>query len=73
MSGDEKKSETISFESGKIDEILSDLAALILQFKDLLDKKIIEENILERIVTIYEHLHTLVVNSRLDDERIGKQ
>ena len=73
MSGDEKKSETFSFESGKIDEILSDLVALILQFKDLRDKKIIEENILERIVTIYEHLHTLVVNSRLDDERIGKQ
>jgi len=72
LSGDEK-SETFSFESGKIDEILSDLAALILQFKDLRDKKIIEENILERIVTIYEHLHTLVVNSRLDDERIGKQ
>jgi hypothetical protein len=72
LSGDEK-SETFSFESGKIDEILSDLAALILQFKDLRDKKIIEENILERIVSIYEHLHTLVVNSRLDDERIGKQ
>jgi hypothetical protein len=71
LSGDEKKSETFSFESGKIDEILSDLAALILQFKDLRDKKIIEENILERIVTIY--VHTLVVNSRLEDERIGKQ
>jgi hypothetical protein len=70
LSGDEK-SETFSFESGKIDEILSDLAALILQFKDLRDKKIIEENILERIVTIY--VHTLVVNSRLEDERIGKQ
>ncbi len=61
-------SETLSFESGKIDEILSDLAALILQFKDLGDKKIIEES-----VTIYEHLHTSVVNSRLDDGRIGKQ
>ena len=73
MSSDERKSETLSFESGKIDEILSDLAALILQFKDLRDKKIIEENILERIVTIYEHLHTSVVNSRLDDERLGKQ
>jgi len=73
LSGDEKKNETLSFESGKIDEILSDLAALILQFKDLRDKEIIEENILERIVTIYEHLHTSVVKSRLDDERIGKQ
>ena len=73
MSGDEKKSETFSFESGKIDEILSDLAALILQFKDLLDKKIIEENILERIVTIYEHLHTAVVNSRIDNNKIGTQ
>lgn len=73
MSSDERKSETLSFESGKIDEIFSDLAALILQFKDLRDKKIIEENILERIVTIYEHLHTSVVNSRLDDERLGKQ
>ena len=70
MSSDERKSETLSFESGKIDEIFSDLAALILQFKD---KKIIEENILDRIVTIYEHLHTSVVNSRLDDERLGKQ
>lgn len=68
-----KKRTKLSFESGKIDEILSDLAALILQFKDLRDKKIIEENILERIVTIYEHLHTSVVESRLDDERIGKQ
>jgi len=56
LSGDEKKSETFSFESGKIDEILSDWAALILQFKDLRDKKIIEENILERIVTIYDLL-----------------
>jgi hypothetical protein len=44
LSGDEKKSETLCFENGKIDEILSDLAALILQFKDLQDKKFIEEN-----------------------------
>jgi hypothetical protein len=70
---DEKKSETFSFESGKIDEISSDLAALILQFKDLRDKKIIKENMLEKIVTIYQHLHMSVVNSTLDDERIGKQ
>jgi hypothetical protein len=70
---DEKKSETFSFEIGKIDEISSDLAALILQFKDLRDKKIIKENMLEKIVTIYQHLHMSVVNSTLDDERIGKQ
>ncbi|MFI5425158.1 MAG: hypothetical protein ACHQXG_10255 [Nitrososphaerales archaeon] len=56
-----------------MDEILSDLAALIIQFKDLPDKKIIEEKILERIVTIYEHLQTAVVNSRLEDDRLGKQ
>ena len=56
-----------------MDEILSDLAALIIQFKDLQDKKIIEERILERIVTIYEHLQTAVVNSRLEDDRLGKQ
>jgi hypothetical protein len=33
MFGDEKKSETLCFENGKIDEILSDLAALILQLR----------------------------------------
>jgi hypothetical protein len=33
MSGDEKKSETLCFDNGKIDEILSDLAALILQLR----------------------------------------
>ena len=65
--------EILSFETGKMDEILSDLAALIIQFKDLQDKKIIEEKILERIVTIYEHLQTAVVNSRLEDDRLGKQ
>jgi hypothetical protein len=64
---DEKKSETFSFEIGKIDEISSDLAALILQFKDLRDKKIIKENMLEKIVPIYQHLHMSVVNSTLDD------
>ncbi|MGB7675905.1 MAG: hypothetical protein WBL54_05210 [Nitrososphaeraceae archaeon] len=73
MSEDEIKREILSFETGKIDEILSDLAALIIQFKDLSDKKIIEEKILERIVTIYEHLQTAVVNSRLEDDRLGKQ
>ena len=73
LSEDEIKREILSFETGKMDEILSDLAALIIQFKDLQDKKIIEEKILERIVTIYEHLHTGVVNSRLEDDRLGKQ
>ena len=46
--------------------------ALIIQFKDLRDKKIIEEKILERIVTIYEHLQKAVVASRLEDDRLGK-
>ncbi|MGA9218676.1 MAG: hypothetical protein WBZ50_08545 [Nitrososphaeraceae archaeon] len=73
MSEDEIKREILSFETGKMDEILSDLAALIIQFKDLQDKKIIEEKILERIITIYEHLQTAVVNSRLEDDRLGKQ
>ncbi|MGA9942984.1 MAG: hypothetical protein WBP88_13410 [Nitrososphaeraceae archaeon] len=73
LSEDEIKREILSFETGKMDEILSDLAALIIQFKDLQDKKIIEERILERIVTIYEHLQTAVVNSRLEDDRLGKQ
>ena len=73
LSEDEIKREILSFETGKMDEILSDLAALIIQFKDLSDKKIIEEKILERIVTIYEHLQTAVVNSRLEDDRLGKQ
>ena len=73
LSEDEIKREILSFETGKMDEILSDLAALIIQFKDLRDKKIIEEKILERIVTIYEHLQTAVVNSRLEDDRLGKQ
>jgi len=67
LSEDEIKREILSFETGKMDEILSDLAALIIQFKDLLAK------ILERIVTIYEHLQTAVVNSRLEDDRLGKQ
>ena len=73
LSEDEIKREILSFETGKMDEILSDLAALIIQFKDLPDKKIIEAKILERIVTIYEHLQTAVVNSRLEDDRLGKQ
>jgi ArsR family metal-binding transcriptional regulator len=73
LSEDEIKRQILSFETGKMDEILSDLAALIIQFKDLRDKKIIEEKILERVVTIYEHLQTAVVNSRLEDERLGKQ
>ncbi|MGA8564769.1 MAG: hypothetical protein WB587_08435 [Nitrososphaeraceae archaeon] len=73
LSEDEIKREILSFETGKMDEILSDLAAPIIQFKDLQDKKIIEEKILERIVTIYEHLQTAVVNSRLEDDRLGKQ
>lgn len=46
--------ETFSFERGKIDQILSDLASLVLYFKDLRDKDRIEEDILERIITIYE-------------------
>ena len=50
-------SETFSFERGKMDRILSDLASLMLHFKDLLDKNLVEEDTLERIVTIYEHLH----------------
>ena len=66
-------SETFSFERGKIDQILSDLASLVLYFKDLRDKDRIEEDILERIVTIYEHLHTAVVNSRIDNNKIGTQ
>ncbi|MGB8102627.1 MAG: hypothetical protein WCE96_13220 [Nitrososphaeraceae archaeon] len=45
MSEDEIKREILSFETGKMDEILSDLAALIIQFKDLRDKKIVEEKI----------------------------
>ena len=73
LSEDEIKREILSFETGKMDEILSDLAALIIQFKDLPDKKIIEEWILERIVTIYEHLQTAVVHGRLEDDRLGKQ
>ena len=73
LSENEKKSETFTFEHGKIDQILSDLADLILIFTELRDKKLIEEVILERIVTIYEHLHSSVVISRLEDERSGKQ
>ena len=71
--GDEYMSETFTFERGKIDHILSDLASLMLYFKDLRDKNLIEEDTLERIVTIYEHLHTAVVNSRLDNDKLGKQ
>ena len=60
-------------ERGKMDHILSDLASLMLHFKDLRDKNLVEEDILERIVTIYEHLHTAVVNSRIDNNKIGTQ
>ena len=49
-----------------------DLADLILIFKELRDKKLREEVIVERIVAIYEHLHTGVVNSRIDNNKIGK-
>ena len=66
-------SETFTFEREKIDHILSDLASLMLYFKDLRDKNIIGEDVLERIVTIYEHLHMAVVNSRLDNDKLGKQ
>ena len=66
-------SETFTFERGKIDHILSDLASLMLYFKDIRDKNIIGEDVLERIVTIYEHLHMAVVNSRLDNDKLGKQ
>ena len=66
-------SETFSFERGKMDHILSYLASLMLHFKDLGDKNLVEEDILERIVTIYELLHTAVVNSRIDNNKIGKQ
>ena len=69
---DEKRSETFTFEHGKVDQILSDLADLILIFKELRDKKLIEEVILERIVTIYEHLHTAVVSSRIDNNKMEK-
>lgn len=65
-------SETFSFERGTIDHILSDLASLILYFKDLRDKNVIEEDIVERIVTIYEHLHTAVVNSRIDNDKLSR-
>lgn len=45
----------------------------MLYFKDLRDKNMIGEDVLERIVTIYEHLHMAVVNSRLDNDKLGKQ
>ena len=63
--------ETFSFESGKMDHILSDLASLMLHFKDLRDKNLVEEDILERIITIYEHLQSAVVTSRIDNNKIG--
>lgn len=58
-------SETFTFKRGKIDHILSDLASLMLYFKDLRDKNLMGEDILERIVTIYEHLHTAKANKRI--------
>jgi len=45
----------------------------MLHFKDLLDKNLVEEDTLERIVTIYEHLHTAIVNSRIDNNKIGTE
>ena len=56
-----------------MDYILSDLASLMLHFKDLRNKNLVEEDILERIVTIFEYLHTAVVNSRIDNKKIGTQ
>jgi len=73
MSEDKKKSETFTFENGKMDHILSDLASLLLHFKDLRDKNVVEEGILDRINTIYEHLQSAVVTSRLDNNKIGRQ
>ena len=54
-----------------MDHILSDLASLMLHFKDLRDKNLVEEDILERLTTIYEHLHSAVINSRIDNNKIG--
>ena len=51
--------------------ILSDLASLMLHFKNLRDKNLVEEDILERIITIYEHLQSAVVTSRIDNNKIG--
>ena len=73
MSEDKKQSETFTFENGKMDHILSDLASLLLHFKDLRDKNVVEEGILDRIDTIYEHLQSAVVTSRLDNNKIGRQ
>jgi hypothetical protein len=73
MSEDKKKSETFTFEYGKMDHILSDLASLLLHFKDLQDKNTIQEDIIDRINTIYEHLLSAVVTSRLDNNKIGRQ
>jgi hypothetical protein len=70
---DGKQSETFTFEHGKMDHILSDLASLMLHFKDLRDKNLVEEDILERIITIYEHLQSAVVTSRIDNNKIGRQ
>ena len=58
-------SETFTIERGKIDHILSDLASLMLYFKDLRDKNMIGEDVLERIVTIYEHLHMAVCQQQI--------
>ena len=58
-------SETFTFERGKIDHILSDLASLMLYFKDLRDKNMIGEDVHERIVTIYEHLHMAVCQQQI--------
>ena len=58
-------SETFTYERGKIDHILSDLASLMLYFKDLRDKNMIGEDVLERIVTIYEHLHMAVCQQQI--------
>ena len=58
-------SETFTFERGKIDHILSDLVSLMLYFKEFRDKNLIGEDILERIVTIYEHLHMAVCQQQI--------
>ncbi len=66
-------SENFTFEHGQLDHILSELASLTLHVKELKDNNHIEEEIFERIVTIYEELHAAIMKSRLDREKIGEQ
>lgn len=55
----------ISFEEGKIDQILTELQSLMLLLTGVEFKSPRDNDLLARVETIYEQLHEAVIASRL--------